>query len=159
MGRRGLAILALVVALPAAAAAQTTGDTIVYALQSDMQNWDPPNSVLRESIILGYHVFDHLAARDLRTNRVVPHLATSWKALDETNWEVTLRRDVRWHTGDRFSARDVKATFDRVLDEKNELTARERPAKIQSVEVEAEYTVRFKTDGPYPLFVERLTAQ
>ncbi|PYM05288.1 MAG: ABC transporter substrate-binding protein, partial [Candidatus Rokuibacteriota bacterium] len=143
------AVLVLVVlALSApAASAQTGDDTLVYAIQSDMQNWDPPNSVLRESIILGYHVFDHLAARDLRTNRVVPHLATSWKALDETNWEVKLRRDVRFHTGDRFTARDVKATFDRVLDEKNKLTARGNHAKIQSVEVEDEYTVRFKTDG------------
>ncbi|HEY7041597.1 MAG TPA: hypothetical protein VID28_22200, partial [Methylomirabilota bacterium] len=42
------------------AAAQTKDDTLVYALQSDVQNWDPPNSVLRESIILGYNVFDHL---------------------------------------------------------------------------------------------------
>src|SRR3989449_6181030 len=154
-------VLGLVSALlaPLDLSAQTKDDTIVYAIQSDMQNWDPPNSVLRESIILGYHVFDHLAARDLRTNRVVPHLATSWKALDETSWEVKLRRDVRFHTGDRFTARDVKATFDRVLDEKNKLTARGNHVKIQSVEGEDEDTVRFKTDGPYPLFVERLTAQ
>jgi len=57
--------IALTLALAGVASAQTKDDTIVYALQSDMQNWDPPNSVLRESIILGYHVFDHLAVRDL----------------------------------------------------------------------------------------------
>ena len=51
-------------------AAQTKDDTIVYALQSDVDNWDPPNSVLREAIILGYNVFDHLAARDLKTRKV-----------------------------------------------------------------------------------------
>src|SRR2546426_9072148 len=42
MGRRSLAILALfalVVSLPATATAQTKDDTLVYALQSDMQNW------------------------------------------------------------------------------------------------------------------------
>ena len=27
--------------------AQTKDDTIVYAVQSDVQTWDPPNSVLR----------------------------------------------------------------------------------------------------------------
>src|SRR2546422_2089363 len=51
MGRRRLAILALlvlVVSLPAPVAAQTKDDTLVYAIQSDMQNWDPPNSVLPE---------------------------------------------------------------------------------------------------------------
>src|SRR6266581_408303 len=161
MGRRRLAILALlvlVVSVPTPVAAQTKDDTIVYALQSDMQNWDPPNSVLRESIILGYHVFDHLAARDLKTGKVAPSLATSWKNLDDTTWEVKLRQNVKFHDGSRFSARDVKATFDRVLDEKNKLTARGNHTKIKSVEVVDDYTVRFKTDGPYPLFVERLSA-
>ena len=50
------------------AEAQTKDDTLVYALQSDVDSWDPPNSVLREAIILGYHVFDHLAVRDLKTS-------------------------------------------------------------------------------------------
>ncbi|MBI4638252.1 MAG: ABC transporter substrate-binding protein, partial [Candidatus Rokubacteria bacterium] len=162
MSRTSLALLALVafvLGATVAASAQTKDDTVVYALQSDMQNWDPPNSVLRESIILGYHVFDHLAARDLKTGKVGPSLATSWKALDDTTWELKLRKGVRFHNGDPFTARDVKATFDRVLDEKNKLTARGNHAKIKSVEIVDDFTVRFKTDGPYPLFVERLTAQ
>src|SRR5436190_4110512 len=139
-------------------AAQTKDDTVIYALQSDMQNWDPPNSVLRESIILGYHVFDHLAARDLKTGKVGPSLATSWKTLDDTTWEVKLRHGVRFHDGAPFTARDVKASFDRVLDPEKKLTARGNHVKIKSVEVVDDHTVRFKTDGPYPLFVERLSA-
>ena len=161
MGPRRLAILALlvlVVSLPAVAAAQTKADTIVYALQSDMQNWDPPNSVLRESIILGYHVFDHLAARDLKTGKVGPSLATAWRNLDDTTWEVRLRPGVRFHDGTPFTARDVKASFDRVLDPERKLTARGNHVKIKSVEVVDDHTARFNTDGPYPLFVERMTA-
>jgi peptide/nickel transport system substrate-binding protein len=154
------AALLLVSALAAVhdSAAQTKDDTVVYALQSDVDTWDPPNSVLRETIILGYNVFDHLAARDLKTRRVGPSLATSWKAIDETTWEVKLRQGVKFHDGSPFTARDVKATFDRVLDPKNKMTARGNHAKIKSVEVVDDYTARFKTDGPYPLFVERLTA-
>ena len=162
MGRlASVALVALVIlgGLLGPADAQTKDDTVVYAFQSDVQNWDPPNSVLRESIILGYHVFDHLAVRDLKTNRVVPHLATSWKALDDTTWELKLRRDARFHDGTKFTARDVKATFDRVLNPENKLTARGNHAKVKSIEVMDDYTVQFKTDGPYPLFVERLTAQ
>ena len=70
-------LLALTLLTPADILAQTKDDTIVYALQSDVQNWDPPNSVLRESIILGYNVFDHLAARDLKTGKIGPSLAVS----------------------------------------------------------------------------------
>jgi peptide/nickel transport system substrate-binding protein len=160
MKRRALASawLAFVLVVPVMGAAQTKDDTVVYAIQSDMQNWDPPNSVLRESIILGYNVFDHLAARDLKTGKVGPSLATSWRNLDDTTWEVKLRQGVKFHDGTRFTARDVKATFDRVLNPENKITARGNHAKIKGVEVVDDYTVRFKTDGPYPLFVERLTA-
>ena len=87
-------LLALALVAPAEVPAQTKEDTVVYAIQSDMQNWDPPNSVLRESIILGYHVFDHLAARDVKTSKVGPGLAVSWRNLDDTTWEVKLRQNV-----------------------------------------------------------------
>src|SRR5256712_4256572 len=132
-GRRPLAILALfalVVSLPATATAQTKEDTLVYALQSDIQTWDPPNSVLRESIILGYHIFDHLAARDLKTGKVGPSLAVSWRNVDDTTWEVKLRKNVRFHDGTPFSAKDVKATFERVLNPDLKLTYRATHAKI-----------------------------
>jgi hypothetical protein len=43
-------LVVLGIALPAGVAAQTKEDTIIYALQSDVDNWDPPNSVLREAI-------------------------------------------------------------------------------------------------------------
>jgi peptide/nickel transport system substrate-binding protein len=152
-------LLALGLLAPADLQAQTKDDTLVYALQSDVQNWDPPNSVLRGSIILGYNVFDHLAARDLKTGKVGPSLALAWKNLDDTTWEVKLRPNVKFHDGTPFGAKDVKATFERVLNPENKLTARGNHAKIKSVEVVDDLTVRFKTDGPYPLFVERLTAQ
>src|SRR5437867_7398552 len=144
--------------MPADRGAQAKDDTIVYAIQSDVQTWDPPNSVLRESIILGYNVFDHLAARDLKTGKVGPSLALSWKTLDDTAWEVKLRKGVKFHDGTPFGAKDVKATFERVLNPENKLTARGNHAKIKSVEVVDDLTVRFHTDGPYPVFVERLTA-
>src|SRR5882724_3346515 len=154
-----MVLLAFALLAPADLGAQTRDETVSYALQTDVQNWVPPNSVLRESIILGYNVFDHLAARDLKTGKVGPSLAVSWKNLDDTTWEVKLRKGVKFHDGSPFTARDVKATFDRVLNPENKLTARGNHAKIKSVEVVDDLTARFKTDGPYPLFVERLTAQ
>ena len=161
MNLRPAVVLLLASALmtPVDVSAQTKEDTLVYALQSDIQTWDPPNSVLRESIILGYHVFDHLAARDLKTGKVGPSLAVSWRNVDDTTWEVKLRKNVRFHDGTPFSAKDVKATFERVLDPSLKLTYRATHAKIKTIDVVDDLTVRFKTDGPYPLFVERLTAQ
>src|SRR5947209_20630114 len=100
--------------MPADLGAQAKDDTIVYAIQSDMQNWDPPNSVLRESVILGYNVFDHLAARDLKTGKVGPSLSLAWKTLNDTTWEVKLRKGVKFHDGTPFGAKEVKASFERL---------------------------------------------
>src|SRR5437899_6915920 len=152
-----LVILALALAPPTGA--QTREETLIYSLQSDVDNWDPPNSVLREAIILGYHVYDHLAVRDLNTRRVGPNLATSWTNIDDTTWEVKLRQGVKFHDGTPFTARDVKATFDRVPDPPQKMTARGNHANATAVDIIDDHTVRFRTDGPYPLFVERLTAQ
>src|SRR5437879_1575710 len=137
--------LLLALGCPPAGNAQTRDDPLIYALQSDVDSWDPPNSVLREAIILGYHVFDHLAVRDLKTRRVVPNLALSWKALNDTTWEVKLRQGVKFHDGSPFTARDVRATFERVLDPARKMTARCTHAKIKSVEVLAAYTVPITT--------------
>ena len=154
-----LGLAGLIMLTPVAAAAQTRGDTVVYGIQSDVPTWDPTNSVLRESVILGYNVFDHLAARistRVRWGRAWP---LSWKTLGASTWEVKLRPGVKFHDGTPFTAKDVKATFERVLDEKNKLsgTGRSNHAKIKSVEVIDDLTVRFHIDGP-PLFVKRLTA-
>src|SRR6476661_5187511 len=138
-------LLAFTLIVPAGVLAQTKDDTLVYALQSDVQNWDPPNSVLRESVILGYNVFDHLAARDLKTGKVGPSLAVSWKSLDDSTWEVKLRKGVKFHDGTPFGAKDVKASFDRVLNPENKLFFRPAHAKIKSVEVVDDLTARFKT--------------
>src|SRR3989440_8740566 len=143
LGLVPLFVLALLT--PADVLAQTKDDTLIYALQSDVQNWDPPNSVLRESIILGYNLFDHLAARDLKTGKVGPSLAVSWKNLDDTTWEVKLRKSVKFHDGTPFSAKDVKATFERVLNPDLKLTYRATHDKIKTIDVVDDLTVRFKT--------------
>src|SRR5437870_13044095 len=105
-----MVLLASALLAPADLGAQTRDETIVYALQSDVQNWDPPNSVLRESIILGYNVFDHLAARDLKTGKVGSRLAVSWNSLDDATSQVQLRGGVRVYDGTAVSARDVMPT-------------------------------------------------
>src|SRR5216684_4522637 len=121
----GCALLLTIGLMPVAAHAQTKEDTLVYALQSDIDTGDPPGSVLREAIILGYHVFDHLAVRDLKTRKVIPNLAISWKTIDDTTWEVKLRQGVKFHDGTPFTSKDVKATFDRVLDPVKKMIARQ----------------------------------
>src|SRR5262245_22078174 len=154
--KRGITLASMVLLgvsllAPADLVAQSRDETDIYGLQSDVQSWDPPNPVVSEITIPGHNVFGPLAARDLKTGKVGPSLALSWKNLDDTTWEVKLRQGVKFHDGSPFTAKDVKASFERVLNPDNKLTARGNHTKIKSVEVVDDHTVRFKTDGPYPL--------
>src|SRR5438045_2493797 len=59
------------------------------------------------------HFFDKLVDYDEKL-RIVPALAQSWKLLDDTTWELHLRKDVTFHDGTPFTADDVIFTVERV---------------------------------------------
>ena len=48
------------------------------------------------------------------TQNMQPGLAESWKALSDLEWEIKLRKGVKFHNGQNFTADDVIATFKRV---------------------------------------------
>ena len=62
------------------------------------------------------HVYDRLLDRDAKTFKPKPMLATSWKIVNDTTWEFTLRQGVKFHNGEPFTAASVKATIDYALD-------------------------------------------
>ncbi len=67
------------------------------------------------SNVLGY-VFEGLTEISWLTNQVEPALAESWTHSDDgLTWTFNLRRNVRWHDGEPFTARDVDFTFNRII--------------------------------------------
>ncbi len=131
-------------------------ETVILAFTSDIQTLDPHDHILRLGIITMYHLFDNLVVRNLDTGKIVPHLATSWKAVDDTTWEFKLRDDVVFHNGEKFTAQTVKFNYDRILNPDNKLPQRSNHKEIKSVEVVDDHTVRFTTHRPYPIMLERM---
>ena len=65
--------------------------------------------------VLSY-VFEGLTETSWLTDEVEPRLAESWDSSDDgLTWTFRLRRDVRWHDGEPFTAHDVAFTFNRVI--------------------------------------------
>jgi len=135
---------------------QPAKDTITVAYGTDLPNLDPHMHNLRFGIILHYHLFDNLGVRDPKTMRIGPHLATSWKPIDPTTWEIELRRDVTFHNGDPFTAETVKFNWERITNPEQKSPQRGNHEQIAGVEVVDRYKVRVHTKSPYPIFVERL---
>ncbi|MEE3662482.1 ABC transporter substrate-binding protein [Brenneria sp. g21c3] len=111
---------------------------------------------LKESATLVDNVFDTLVLRDSQM-KLQPGLATSWKAIDDTTWEFTLRQDVKFTNGEAVNAHAVKFSIDRILDPANHAPTISYIRTIKSVEATGEYQVRFHTDGPDPLLPTRLS--
>jgi peptide/nickel transport system substrate-binding protein len=108
--------------------------------------------------IVGLHmpifgqIYDGLLGRDVDF-KLIPWLAESWKmSEDGLYWEFKLRKGVKFHNGEAFTADDVKATYERILRLKKNEGA---PSLIRAglrVEVVDDYTVRIHTDEPMVIF-------
>ena len=148
IGLRRIALgLAAAGLLAAGAAAQELG----MGISASITSTDPLFHNLTPNNNIASHIFDRLVHMD-ETQRTEPGLAESWKVVDETTWEFKLRRGVKFHDGSDFTAEDVAATMKRVPWVPNSPSSfRVNTQSIKDIQIVDPYTIRFKTDGPYPL--------
>src|SRR5437763_544872 len=102
------------------------------------------------------HIYDRLLDRDAKTFKPRPMLATEWKIVNDTTWEFKLRRNVKFHNGEPFTAASVKATIDYALDpaSKTHFATAAYWGLVKEVQVVDDYTVRFVTKQPWPNLVD-----
>jgi peptide/nickel transport system substrate-binding protein len=76
--------------------------------------------------------------------------------VDDTTWQLKLRRGVVFHDGEPFNAEAVRFTFQRVLDPEQKSPNRANMAEIARVDVIDDYTVNLVTRQPYAPLINRL---
>jgi peptide/nickel transport system substrate-binding protein len=108
------------------------------------------------SVLINKVIFPGLLRPDEEL-RPQPDLALSWTASDDgLEYTFALRPNVRWHDGRPFTARDVKFTFDRILDVNSGSRLRSDFASIAAVEIVDSLTVRFRLRAPFAPFLALL---
>jgi peptide/nickel transport system substrate-binding protein len=152
-----VALVVSVVVVFGAAAQRVPKGQVVIALGSDIPALDPHMHNIRGMLIVGWQLFDNLISRDPTTMQPVPHLAESWRLVDELTWELKLRHGVRFHNGEPFDAATVKYNFERVLNPDQKSPQRGNIAWLARVDVVDDSTVRLITKEPHPIVPERLT--
>ncbi|MGE5673074.1 MAG: peptide-binding protein [Mycobacterium leprae] len=101
----------------ASAATQNKGPsgTFVYANVQDAKILNPILSSDTYSSAINSRVFDGMITFDENANPK-PNLAKSWDiAPDNLSITFHLRDDVKWHDGEKFTAKDVAFTFNAIL--------------------------------------------
>ena len=84
-----------------------------------------------------------------------PALAESWETVTPTTWRFKLRKGVKFHNGNPFTADDVIASLVRVTDDASPLKGN-LPAYKSAKKID-DFTVEIEVNGPYPLLLNDLT--
>src|SRR5271169_2812332 len=149
--RRVLAALCVFsIMLGPALAPSVEAKTLRFAFQGELKSVDPYqiNESFSESVNMA--VYEGLVRRG-PDMKLQPCLATSWEILDPLHWRFHLRKGVKFHEGQDFTADDVIFSAHRVLSAGSDLKGR-IPADAQVVKVD-DYTVDFILKTPNPLLI------
>jgi len=135
-------------AMAIAAAAPVGAKELRYAFQGDADSMDP--YTLNETFTLGFlgNIYEGLVRRgpDLA---IEPALAERWEIVEPNRWRFHLRRGVKFHEGEAFTADDVLFSADRVRASGSDLKT--RMAGVADVIKVDDYTVDFVTEEPNPI--------
>src|SRR4030081_4025514 len=117
--RRGAILAAcMTLAMAAPALAQKSADTLRITWRDAIPDVDPYHNSQRTGMVVAFHAFDCLLYRDPVTMEIKPALATSWKQVDATTIDFTLREGVKFQNGDPFTADDVVYTINSIIQDK-----------------------------------------
>src|SRR5258708_22793151 len=127
---------------------QASAVTFKFAFQGDLKSLDPYS--LNETFTHGVlgNVYEGLTKRD-KDLKVIPGLAERWEILEPTRWRFYLRKGVKFHNGEDFTADDVVFSTERARANGSDIKTR-LLADTKAVKVD-DHTVDFVLPGPNPI--------
>jgi peptide/nickel transport system substrate-binding protein len=98
---------------------------------------------------------------DRTGTRVVGDLAESWAvSADKRTYVLKLRRGVKFHDGSEMTSRDVRATYEKIINPPPGVTSARKGEylEIEIVQAPEPYIVAFKLKWPSPSFIHALAS-
>jgi len=143
--------------LPGLSSAAKPGGTLKFALLRDPVGWDPHinQGVTTYSFI--NNIYEALLRYSLK-GALEPGLAVRWETPDPTTYILHLRRNVKFHSGNPFTAEDVKFSIERILDPNTTATRSREFSVVQAVTVMDPYTVQITLKRPDAPFLDLLAS-
>ncbi|HET6368671.1 MAG TPA: peptide-binding protein [Pseudomonadales bacterium] len=136
------------------APARAYGDTFVEASIGDIGTLIPTLASDAPSHEIGGWVYDGLVRHDKNLNNVAA-MAESWSFSEDClALTFNLRRDVKWHDGQPFTAEDVVFTWKTIVHPKTPAPFKEKFLQIKAVEALDPHTVRVTYPQPYARALE-----
>src|SRR5262245_3854124 len=108
-----------------------------------------------------YNTLLRIDPTDKSGTRVVGDLAESWAASpDKRTYVLKLRRGVKFHDGSEMTSRDVRATYEKIINPPAGVTSTRKGEylEIEMVQTPEPYIVAFKLRWPSPSFIHSLAS-
>lgn len=132
-------------------AGQASAAELKIGVAAEPSSIDPHYHNLGPNNSIADQIFEALIGQD-EHQKLYPLLATDWKATDPTTWEFHLRKGVKFHDGNDFTAKDFVYTACRVPNVPNSPSSFAIFTKsIAGIQTPDPYTLIVKTFKPYPL--------
>lgn len=145
-------------------------ESLRFAWQGDLTPmWHPSGYETFSQAVIFFLVFNKLVRLGPNLTTILPDLAESWEVSPDARvFTFRLRRDVRWHDGEPFTARDVVFSFSRQLLEPyryvkyaGALAGAEAYGdgssdRLEGLEALDDFTVRITLRGPDVTFLQKL---
>ena len=126
-------------------------------IESSPTNLDPRVGIDAQSERIDELIFDALLNRDDHLN-VTPALAERWEIPDPLTYIFHLRRGVAFHDGRPLTSRDVKWTFDSLLEGRIRSTRAAAYRYVDHLEAPDDLTVIFRLKEPFSTLLWNLSA-
>jgi peptide/nickel transport system substrate-binding protein len=131
-------------------------ETLVMIIESSPANLDPRVGLDAQSERIDDLLFDDLLTRDDHLN-VQPGLAERWEIPDPRTYVFHLHRGVKFHDGRSLTSRDVKWTFDSLLQGKIRSTKSVAYRLVDRIDAPDELTVVFHLKEPFATLLWNLS--
>jgi len=131
-------------------------NTLVMLIESSPTNLDPRVGLDAQSERIDGLLFDDLLTRDEHLN-VEPQLADSWEIPDPLTYIFHLHHGVTFHDGRSLTSRDVKWTFDSLLQGKVRSTKSAAYRFVDHIDAPDDYTVVFHLKQPFATLLWNLS--
>src|SRR6266849_8725765 len=131
-------------------------NTLVMIIERSPTNLDPRVGLDAQSERIDDLIFDDLFTRDAHLN-VAPGLAERWETPDPLTYTFHLHQGVKFHDGRPLTARDVKWTFDSLLQGKIRSTKSAVYRFVDRIDASDDYTVVFHLKEPFATLLWNLS--
>jgi peptide/nickel transport system substrate-binding protein len=144
-------VLALIVPL-LSCSSKPDPNTLVMVIENSPTNLDPRVGLDGQSERIDELLFDDLCTRDEHLN-VQPGLAERWEIPDPLTYVFHLHQGVKFHDGRPLTSRDVKWTFDSLLQGKIRSTKAAAYRLVDHIDALDDSTVVFHLKQPFATFL------